>query len=256
MRNKALVVLALIFAVVLVGCESTGTIKSPYDYDHELAADFYAGYFSNEEVEVTAKAAINTFNFGSAHSIEVEIKNKTDRILTLDYNQSLFTNTSSEKVVDGETRKIDSQKVQPNYPIGPGTSIKRIVCNADVDKGFFLVAGKPALLLALVDGSEVEYVQVDLALADSVDYNPDLEKVGEVSIEKTNWHFLFIGDSLESAMEELQKEAIKQYGENAVINNVRYEKNWSAFSLLLYFNILGYVDKIIATADVCIPAAL
>lgn len=250
-----------LFFVVLVvfllaSCTTIGQVESPYDYSLDNVSELFSGFYSDNEVEVIATAMLDNeyerllkFTTG----IEVVIKNKSNKVFSLDYNQSVFVlKDISIRVVDGESRVIDSQKTQPLYPIAPKTSICRLVCNADSDFGF-AISDDVKLVLALTDGQYTKYVHIDFSNKQIKDTNIKLNKVGTVSIDKTVWHFFFTGDSIEKAVEELEGKAKEKYGPDAVINNIKYKKSWSALSLALYFDIFGYVDKITAEADVCIP---
>jgi hypothetical protein len=54
----------------------------------------------------------------------------------------------------------------------------------------------------------------------------------------------------EFLLEQAKKEAEKKYGNNIELTNIEYEGNWSPASILLYFSMLGFVEKASITADV------
>ena len=66
----------------------------------------------------------------------------------------------------------------------------------------------------------------------------------------SKWHILFTGNTEETVLERAEAEAEAKYGEGAFPMNIRYNGNWSASSLLLYFSMLGWVEKLSVTADV------
>ena len=78
--------------------------------------------------------------------------------------------------------------------------------------------------------------------------------VGRVVVSGTIWHPLFIGGYKDTICKKLLKQAKAKYGEDVTIADIDYEVRWRPYmSMLLYFDLLGYVQKYKATANVVVP---
>lgn len=177
----------------------------------------------------------------------VTIYNKSDNLIQLDYNQSsLVQNSRSLRIVDGETRKIDTARIQANISIAPKSTVTRTIFLTDT---YVTIQDNSILYLAFVSGDTTHYCTINF----DAQYKETTEKtvLGTVSDTFSLWHVFFCFDTEEYTKAILLGTAEKQYGrDDIMLENINYEAKWSIASLLLGYDILGYVQKIEATATV------
>lgn len=241
--KKSIILLTALVCILLASCTTQGSasVYDPDDYDVVAVMSSY------EDDSVSVKAVYDNIS----SQIHITITNKTDSFLKLDYNESAYVADGlSSKVCDGETKRIDIAKTQPLISIPPQSSIKRTVCNADDYNGKFSLKDSFTLYLAVEEGDTPIYCKLDFVTtneAETKDY------VGTVSDSYTQWHFLFTGNTMQTVQERLLEKAKILYGTEEVhLENIIYNGKWSGASLLMYFNLLGYAEKVTASADVVI----
>lgn len=243
--KKTIILLSVLVCILLASCTTHGSasVYDPDDYDVVAVMSTY------EDDSVSVKAVYDNISM----QIHVTITNKTDNFLKLDYNESVFVaNSLSSKVCDGETKKIDIAKTQPLISIAPNSSIKRTVCNADDSSNGMFVPLKDTftLYLTVKDGDSSIYCKLDFVTTEKTE-NKDV--LGTVSDSYTQWHFFFTGDTMQTVQERLLEKAKILYNTEQVhLENISYSAKWSGASLLLYFNLFGYAEKVTASADVVI----
>ena len=248
---KKISVLCLIIAVVLTGCATSGMI-STYG-DSKVGASLMesiTGNYTDEDVTVSAET-ITDPDKRTVRSLAITVTNTGDTPVIIDLDRSAFIHDAiSERVVNGETRKLDAANPQAVSVAAPGTSINLNLFSGTGEDYSFNIwkTNACSLMLALnIDGSD-RYVTIPLSSSD--EFAPDAEYLGTISAEKNIWHFLFIGGREEKLKTLIQEKATEEFGVEAYVANVRYSTNWSALSLVLYFNMLGYVENCTVTADV------
>lgn len=237
---KKLIIALLALSLLLVSC-ATVSIDS-YD-PNDVGLSTTRGTSYEDDLVSVVIAYDTTKNYA-----RVTIKNKTDNFLQLDYNQSSLVQFSeSLRIVDGESRKIDSAKVQGNITIAPQSSVTRnIFLTDDIS-----IQDGSVLYLAIVNGDTTHYctINLDAKVAD----NREKIVLGAVSDNFTLWHILFLGNTENSVKNRLMEKAIKKYGrEDITLENINYEANWKITSLLLYFDMFGYIQKVTADATVVV----
>ena len=77
-----------------------------------------------------------------------------------------------------------------------------------------------------------------------------MKEVGTVQVDFKLAHWFFTGSTETAVEHRILKEASKRFGSNVVVKNINYSGEWSALSLLMYYNTLGYVENVFAYADV------
>ena len=238
--KKITAVLLILFSACLffVGCTTSGasqdtTYTSVAEYKDELVSIF---------VVMDEYGQLGT-----------TIVNNTDRFLKLDYNEStLVAGLTSLRICDGETRRIDVAKAQPAIIMAPHSSITRTICNADGNSSAFPLMKDSTLYLAIVDDNNVKYCPLVFETITSYKGKGTRVVLGSVTKNFSKIHFLFLGDTMETAKEKLLEEAKEQYGDDVLIENVIFNGEWSPSSVFLYFSTLGYVEKVEASAEVVV----
>lgn len=139
------------------------------------------------------------------------------------------------------TRSPQSQQAMTNLAIG----------------SIIAIGGSVSSLLGLLSQLEVNDQQAVInAISRQVDSTLSLSPTSaqrEVSQLSTVWHPFFVlslGDDDATIREKLENRARVEHGDGATIGEVRKTKSWSALSLLLYLNMLGYVENVRMTAPV------
>ncbi len=252
--KKLLLVISLLIILLVTSCSTTGQIHSDYDYSLDDIITTYAGSFKGKDIDIKTTAEFNnvTRNLDIYSNFNIIITNKTNKVIYLDYNKSVYSDlTGSKKLIDGNIRKIDAYQQQPLVPIAPNSSIDT---QAFILEPTFGYGDNSQLYLAIsnINSSATTHYKISLECK-SIDTNKSIEKIGTVSLEENVWHFFFTKDTEKAIFEKLEKKAKSKYNLQAKIYNIQYEKGWSPLSLVLYFDIFGYVDKVKATADVGIP---
>lgn len=75
--------------------------------------------------------------------------------------------------------------------------------------------------------------------------------LGEVRAGKNVWHWFFsTGNTQVEAYNVALAEAKKQFGDNIALANVKYYGTWHPASLLLYFDMFGWIESVEVRADV------
>ena len=76
------------------------------------------------------------------------------------------------------------------------------------------------------------------------------EFLGRVEDSFKITHWFFIGDTEEAVKNKILKKAVSKYGNDVTVENINYFGEWKPSSLLLYFDLLGWVEKVHVSADV------
>lgn len=239
MKRFSLLALIISCLLLLAGCASTsGTLPG------ESIPNSVSGTYEDDNIKIIVKGS--TYN-SIASSLSATIYNKSNSLVTFDLNNSAYVQlgVSSKRMIDGETLKIDINRSQPSYPVAPNSVITRNLYSTDYELGFPFADESKVLIAYQLDGN-LKFAEIQLLNETDI----KTEFVGEVKISKNKWHPFFIG----STVKQLEKDALEQaegkYGDNVLLSNIRYSTEWSPLSLLLYFNLWGYVEKGELTADV------
>ena len=264
MRRIVVLLVLFICLASLVSCASGMIDKYPLDEEPELEvinADYIPleGEFENESYHI--RVTSDGTNINSYFC--VIISNKTMDILSVDGNKIVYSNgVKSTRLVDGTTRKINSNLAQADVVVAPKSITTVNLFTAD--ESFISTAFEGSLFFSIDDGSGAKTIGVELkkseamnkTVFDVVDQNTDVETtiVCRVSDKGTLWHPFFIGPVKTTVCNRLLDQAKEKYGEDATLANIDYEITWRPLlSMLFYFDMLGYVQKYKATADVVVP---
>lgn len=238
--------------LTLVGCKTvTGSMDSYEEVKTEQDQRDFEGQAEFNGVTISAVAHKVG---GTIADIDIEITNKFDKVVIFNVdNSNLVINGTSNRVVVGETKKINSDLQQPTFTIAPNSSLKKTLCNprsTDYLYGWVFDEQQDLRLsICLNVNGEDAYIDIELSTNESkISYKE--EKIGEVQAEFTKWHIFFLGSDEFAAANALLKQARKQYGDDTWIKNIKYEANWSPLSLVLYCDLFGYVRQGNASADV------
>ncbi len=82
------------------------------------------------------------------------------------------------------------------------------------------------------------------------------EKAGSVSVSMKIWNLLFVKTPADRRLElltEAEQQVKEEYGDDAVVVNHRFDSRWSPNSLLLIFDLIGFVEEGWLHADVLLP---
>lgn len=178
---------------------------------------------------------------------QVDFVNKSDEgiVFITDY-----ASCNNSKLVFGDSRIIDSYRSQPVVPVGPKSIIAQKMYLAD--DGIIFSMSSFTFGYKDMNGKET-FISLSEQNNSASRFS---ETLGEISVDKTNWIFLFLRspESRQKELKELLLEKAKStYGQDVEIGNVRYEGKWSPASLLFYFSMLGWVENASATATVYRP---
>lgn len=233
MKKQLVIVLCVLFILLFSSCITT------FNPEGELLT------YEDDNVELNV-----AYNFGRNY-IGIDLKNKTNDgiIFITDY-----ASCNGEKLVFGETRVLDANKSQAVVPIAPNISL---IENMYLTKENSLIRSGSNFTFGYktMDGKEemINMTYKNIALKEQK-YS---ELLGSVSVTKQNWVPLFLIPPPSSRQETLKNmllaEAKKQYGENVVIDDVKYEGDWNGLSLIFYFSMLGWVEDASAIANVYRP---
>lgn len=242
MKKILVLVMACLAMLMLAGCSSTEMLKP------SSLTEVVKGEYLDDEVGVVV--------FGTPGMLHVGVVNNTDGMVTFDVNRSVaVVGGEAVRLIDGETRMINSNLAQATYSVVPGTTVTRQLFPEKFQGVAF--ANATSLTLTLVVGGEDKLVNVPLAyLLVDEDGNVPGEYVGTVSWEGSFWQPLFIGSPTSKMEERLTEEAYEQYGPQAMLGSIDYSQDWSFKSIILYFNLLGYVVNAEGEADVYLPAGV
>ena len=250
--KKALLAVSLV--LLLVGCSTSESWNDNPDLEgvrHEV--ETCRGVYEDDLVRIEVEGVGSDPLMGYfVQNLTLTIYNKTDSMMNLDLNQSTWVtgNQKSWRLVDGETRKINSNLAQATYGIAPGTSITRDLYPED--EGGIFTNMVSIIIVCTIDG-DTEVFTVPITTEKQVfEIQGAGEYVGTVSVNRTCWQPLFIGNPQKKIEARLLEEAKAEYGPDAKLGKITYSHHWSGLSLLLYFNALGYVVDAEATAEVYI----
>lgn len=239
MKKILVLVVACLAMLMLAGCSSTETLTP------SSLTEVVKGEYLDDEVGVVV--------LGTPGMLRVGVVNNTDGMVTFDVNRSVVAvYGQTVRLLDGQTRMINSNLAQATYSVAPGTMVTRELY-PEMFQGVAF-ANATSLTLTLVVDGEDKFVNVPLAcLLVDEDGNVPGEYVGTVSWEGSFWQPLFIGSPTGKMEERLAEEAREQYGPQAMLGSIDYSQEWSAKSLILDFNLLGYVVNAEGEADVYLP---
>ena len=243
--RKGIILLTIFSFFLIVSCTTTtGTIDEYQSGDEGVIIRTAA--YKDDKVSV-----LSIYN-NNSEQFEVVITNNTDSFLKLNYNESSYvSNGASTRIVDGETRKIDSARTQPLISIPPHSSITRVVCNPGSDNAGFKLKDTFSLYLAIEEGENIIYCKLDFEpgegkLKESI-------ALGSVKTSFTVIHWFFTGSTKDKVGQRLLEVAASQYGYDVstlYLKNIQYTGSWHQSSLLLYMGLMGYVENVTASADV------
>lgn len=207
----------------------------------------------------------------SSSSVTMQIKNKTNKGLSLitDYTTYMTSNGELLKLVPGETVKITATLSQPPIAIPANSTISKTFYFIDDIKVVDALLDPELQNSSIVFGYKLDNHETICNVSNEhinhigkVDgmyqmrdgSHPAYSKyLGQVTAKKKNWNILFLSS------EEARKQALynqvlevakKQFGNDIIIANVRYNGSWNPLSILLYFSMLGFVENATVTADV------
>lgn len=205
-----------------------------------------------EDENVAAVVAVSN-NF-----VELNLKNKTKSVVTLSVDGSTTTmkNGETSKLVPEGTRFLEFNALQSPLSIAPlGTlnksfvpahAIKWDTQNTKWDINNWVDRDNFSLIFPYIIDGVQKHIVIQTSLMEKENI------IGSVQVSKNYWHILWV--SSDRYQDELYnmglEEAIKLYGNDIKLVNGSYKGIWSPFSLVLYFNMLGYVDEVTFTADV------
>ena len=246
MKQIIYILLTILIICTLFSCTTTTATNGILNEHASLEREY---------LEYDCKEILDDYSFSIDYTqgfLAVIIENKTDKVIQFDQNQSVYVcDGLSYRVVEGNTRVIDSAKVQPIISIGPHSAISIHLYNSE--NKLLPCSDGATLYSAVIKNGETEIIPLKLSERKITVDGPVREVIGKVSVEFSDWHWLFLGDSEAKILEALTEKANMSYSEGSyTLENVVYKKDWSPMSLLMYFNLLGYVDTITATAEVVI----
>ena len=248
---------ALVFCLAsLVSCASGMIDKYPNGHEVEIVESYVrlSGSYEDDNCNIV----VFTEGTNDNSHFNLTLKNKTSEILTIDGNKLVYSyGNFSSRLVDGNTRKINSNLAQADLVVAPNSFLSVGLYTADEMKISTNTEG--TLYISLDYGTGKKTIGIDLEKEQPVDQSivesvADTVKVGTVSVKGKLWHIFFLGGVKTPVCEKLLAKAKAKYGEDATIENIDYDINWHAgLSMLLYFDMFGYVQSYKATADVVIP---
>lgn len=206
--------------------------------------------YEDENVSATVAVA-NNF-------VDLSIKNKTNSVITLsvDGSTTIMKNGETSKLVPEGTRFIEVNALQSPLSIAPRGVLNKSFAPADasnwdsknsswkvnswVDRDNFSI-----IFPYIIDGLQ-KHIVIETSLIQKENI------LGSVEVSKTYWHVLWGGsDKYKNGLYNMAlEEAFNLYGDNIRLVNGSYKGEWSPLSLVLYLNMLGYVDKVTFTVDV------
>jgi hypothetical protein len=221
-----------------------------------------AMHFQNDNMSTT-------LNCKNSHWAEILIENKTDKVITLQWDLSSFSpiSGSSQRLIPEGTKYSQSQQSVPPVAIAPGTKFVKSFTSAD---GSYYESGQYGGWRDLpwipkdLNGSKFVFGyrldnKDDFIIFDGNESSKNIvqpeQPIGTVTYSKTYWNILFLKsvDSRRSELLQLAKEkAKKQYGNDIELANIAYSGSWKPESLILYFSMLGFVEKASISADVMV----
>lgn len=206
--------------------------------------------FSDENVSATVAVA-NNF-------IDLTVENKSNSVITLFVDGSTTTMKSGEtsKLIPEGTRYIEANAVQSPLSIAPRGTLKKSFAPAssiawnEKNATWKISSWVDREKFSLVFPYSIEGNQKHIVIQTSLIEDNNI--VGSVEASKTYWHVLWIGsDAYKNELSQMaMEEAISLYGNNIKLVNGSFNGTWSPLSLVLYLNMLGYVENITFTADV------
>ena len=188
--------------------------------------------------------------------INLNIKNKTNSVITLSVEGSTTTmkNGETSKLIPEGTIYLQANAVQSPLSITPNGVLKKAFIPASAiawdNSNWKIQSWVDSTNFSLVFPYLIDGKQKFIIVQTSFSEKKDI--LGSVEASKTYWHLLFGGK--DKYKDELYKialeDAINQYGKDIILVNASYNGEWSPLSLVLYFDIFGYVDNITFKADV------
>lgn len=244
--KKGIILLTIFSFFLIVSCTTTtGTIDEYQSGDEGVI--IRTSVYTDDKVSIFATYSSKSGQF------DVLIRNNADSFLKLNYNESAYvSNGISTRVVDGETRRIDSTRTQPSISIPPHSSITRTVCNPESFNAGFTLRDNFSLYLVIEEGENTTYCKLDFKPSEE-EFTEEDALLGSVETSFTLTHWFFTGSTKSEVAQRLLKEAVAQYGYDAstlYLKDIQYTGTWQPTSLLLYFDFFGYVENVTASADV------
>ncbi len=244
MRRLAFIM--LLSLLLFVSCATSGTLK-PYRgrlLSAGIAASpaIYSVYYEDKNIIVEGKT--------EDRCLALAVYNRTDKSIYVDFSESFAVSDGAEVRISDNSADISiNAKASNDYSIKRADSI--LITDSDKLHLAYRIAGETYY-------AELSVVKEKDAIAEIKPVYQDKGEdcLGKVFIEKSVWHFLFTNRITEDQIERwLLEEAWHRYGylgKKLDVYNISYSTTWSAWSLVLYYDIIGYVDKLEASADVYI----
>ncbi len=210
-----------------------------------------SSYVTSYEDENLSAKIIASNNF-----VNLKIENKTNSVVTLLVEGSTTTmnNGETSKLVPEGTRFIQSNDIQSPLLIAPKSNLNKSFFaasavnwdNSEWEIKSWVNPNSFSLIFPYTIDESKNYIMVQTSLLETE------EVIGSIEVSKNYWHILFTSndDYKEELYQMALKEAINKYGDNIKLVNGTYEGIWSPLSMVLYFDVLGYVDNIKFKTDV------
>ncbi len=220
-------------------------------------------HFNDDDVEASLFIISDSW-------VSLNIINKSDYVITLITDLSSFNyNSRTYRLIPEGTKYIDATRSQPNFVIAPKTSFSKQFTAAE---SIYYVSG------AYSNGWNIKpWIPEDLSQAiflfgisinniskfitfkgdEIVKVKENYTIVGTAYAEKIYWNIFFISQPIQNKKNEVYniclRDSIAKYGEDIILMNLKYESTWQIASMLLYFSMLGYVEKFSLSAEIWKP---
>ena len=251
MKRNWAIFLCILLMLMISSC-ATGYIPSE-DYEEEDDMISFEGSFENDDFTIAVSA--NYEDGIVAKYLVLTVNNRGNVPIIVDLNKSAYVGVmSSQRMIDGETRVINSNLAQPLFTVAPKSFLTRMLFDSS-QSGFLGNSGdlnvlNPRVSLCLTIDGKDQFFDIELKKPVKIEQTETKEVIGQVEFSTIKLYPLFIGSNSKAAIKEAKKEAVKKFGEGVKVENIRYEANWNPLSLLLYFDALGQFRNIKGTADV------
>lgn len=238
MRKILFTLLALLIAVVcLCSCSTSKTIKDSVLYVPAM------GSYEDDTVKIFASTRQLFEGATTSSYIELTIRNKGQSLISLDLDKSTYSllGMVSNRLLDGEVRKINSNLPQATIPIAPNTSTTRYLFSDD--------------LITNIDSSIYITIQIDgKDVGFTIYLHPDTSGgtvIGKVSVEGKLRGNIYKNRE-DDIQEALLKEAQRLYGNDVQIVNISYDLKTNALGAAAAIYTFGLISSqsYSATADV------
>lgn len=229
----------LIGIICLCSCSTTKTIGSSEVYIPAM------GSYEDDTISIRATTRpLDLAKPSSSSYIELTVKNKGTSLVSLDLDKSTynFLTVGSKRLIDGESRVINSNLPQATIPIAPNGMTTRSLF---VNDGLIYNVASSMYITINTEGKDVGY---------SIDLTPSSQSskiIGRVSVSGSLMTDIYSNKDAE-IQNALMKEAQKLYGNNVQIINIHYEMKTGALgaaAAVLSYGLLTS-KSYTATADV------